>query len=87
MGAPIAGNAARVLRLLKGEAVLQALLLFALLLTGALADHEKALLGTGSHNQKAASTSDVIGGLDPNGLQSASPTSDLWGGLDPNGTK
>jgi hypothetical protein len=60
-----------VLRLLKGDAVLQALLLFALLLTGALAGHDTKLQP----------------GLDPNGLQSADPSTDVIGGLDPNGTK
>jgi hypothetical protein len=56
---------------LKGEAVLRALLLLAVLFTGALAVHNSKLLP----------------GLDPNGLQSVNPTPDLWGGLDPNGTK
>jgi hypothetical protein len=73
--------------LLKGEAVLQALLLFVLLLTGALAGHEKVGPGTDPDGQKAAPISDVRGGTDPDGLQAAGPTSDLIGGLDPNGSK
>ena len=66
--------------------MLQALLLFALLLTGALAGHENTLAGPQPNGpQKAAS--DLWGGLDPNGLQSAGQTADLLPGLDPNGTK
>ena len=66
--------------------MLQALLLFALLLTGALAGHENTLLGPQPNSpQKAAS--DLWGGLDPNGLQSSSPTFDLGPGTDPDGAK
>ena len=72
---------------LKGEAVLQALLLFALLLAGALAGHEKTFPGIAPNSQKATSISDVRGGTDPNGLQAASPTADLGPGTDPNGAK
>ena len=68
--------------------MLQALLLFALLLTGALAGHEKTFLGTAPNSQqKEAPGSDLRGGLDPDGLQAASPTTDLLPGLDPNGAK
>jgi hypothetical protein len=71
VGAPIASSAARVSRLLKGEAVLRALLLFAVLLSSAL----------------ASNNADLLPGLDPNGHQSAGPTSDQLPGLDPNGAK
>jgi len=69
--------------------VLQALLLFALLLTGALAGHDTKLLpGLDPDGlQSASPTSDVRGGTDPDGLQSSGPSSDLGPGTDPNGTK
>jgi hypothetical protein len=68
--------------------VLQALLLFALLLTGALAGHEKVRSGVDPNGlQSVAPTSDLWGGLDPNGLQSAGRTADQLPGLDPDGAK
>ena len=66
--------------------MLRVLLLFAILLTGALAAHEKAGAGTDPNGlQSAAPAPDLRGGLDPDGLQSTAPTTDIWGGLDPNG--
>jgi hypothetical protein len=69
--------------------VLQALLLFALLLTGALAGHNTKLLpGLDSNGLQSSNlTTNLIGGLDPDGLQSAAPTTNLGPGTDPNGTK
>ena len=68
--------------------MLQALLLFALLLTGALAGHEKVGPGTDPNgHQSATPTSAVRGGTDPDGLQATNPTTDLIGGLDPDGMK
>ncbi len=69
--------------------MLQALLLFALLLTDALAGHDTKLLPGLDPNglQSARPTSDLGPGTDPNGLQSAGPTSDLGPGTDPDGAK
>jgi hypothetical protein len=66
--------------------MLRVLLLFAILLTGALAVHEKVVAGLDPNgNPTATQTSDQMPGLDPNGLQTTAPTTDIWGGLDPNG--
>lgn len=67
--------------------MLQALLLFALLLTGALAGHEKVGPGADLNGQKAVPSSDVRGGTDPDGLQATSLTADLGPGTDPDGAK
>jgi hypothetical protein len=67
--------------------VLRALLLFAILLGGALAIHNvKQLPGMDPNGHQSAPHPDVIGGLDPDGAQSA-PHPDVIGGLNPNGTK
>ena len=66
--------------------MLRVLLLFAILLTGALAVHEKAGAGTDPNGlPSAAPAPDLRGGLDPDGLQTSVPTPDVIGGLDPNG--
>jgi hypothetical protein len=68
--------------------MLRVLLLFSILLSSALAVHEKVRGGTDLNGlQSTVPTPDVQGGMDPNGLQSADPTSDLWGGMDPDGGK
>jgi len=68
--------------------MLRVLLLFAILLTGALAVHEKGGRAGLDPNgfPSADPTSDLLPGLDPNGLQTSSP-SDQLPGLDPNGVK
>jgi hypothetical protein len=67
--------------------VLRALLLFAILLGGAFALHEKAMAGADHTNPSTATpTPGLIGGLDPDGLQLA-PPHDVIGRLDPNGGK
>jgi len=57
-----------VSRPLKGEAMLRVLVLFAILLTGALAVHEKVRAGLDPSGLSSADpASDLQGGLDPNG--------------------
>ncbi len=68
--------------------MLRVLLLFSILLSSALAVHEKARGGTDLNGlQTTVPTPDVQGGMDPNGRQSADPASDQLPGLDPNGAK